>query len=340
MKILITGGCGFIGSNLSLFLKKKGHNIESLDNLSRKGSIFNYNLLKKNKIKNHKINIENNKKLKKLPKYDLIVDCCAEAAVEVSKKNIDKVINTNLIGTINILKKVKKNNSKIIFLSSSRVYPISLTKNLINDQKINKNLKVKKLINEEDKIIGPKTIYGVTKLASEMLIEEFSYAFNIKYLINRCGVVSGPLQFGKQDQGFVSLWIWHHISKKNLFYIGYGGNGNQVRDVLHIDDLCNLINLQINNFKNIYNKTFTVGGSKISYTSLKNLTEICEKVTGNKIKFKRKSKTSIYDIPYYITDNKKIKKTYKWTPKKNMDEIVKDTYNWLSKNKIQLSKFF
>ena len=78
---------------------------------------------------------------------------------------------------------------------------------------------------------------------------------------------------------------------------------------------------------------------KISYTSLKNLTEICEKVTGNKIKFKRKSKTSIYDIPYYITDNKKIKKTYKWTPKKNMDEIVKDTYNWLSKNKIQLSKF-
>ena len=225
-------------------------------------------------------------------------------------------------------------------MSSSRVYPISLTKNLINDQKINKNLKVKKLINEEDKIIGPKTIYGVTKLASEMLIEEFSYAFNIKYLINRCGVVSGPLQFGKQDQGFVSLWIWHHISKKNLFYIGYGGNGNQVRDVLHIDDLCNLINLQINNFKNIYNKTFTVGGSKISYTSLKNLTEICEKVTGNKIKFKRKSKTSIYDIPYYITDNKKIKKTYKWTPKKNMDEIVKDTYNWLSKNKIQLSKFF
>ena len=55
--------------------------------------------------------------------------------------------------------------------------------------------------------------------------------------------------------------------KKNLFYIGYGGNGNQVRDVLHIDDLCNLINLQINNFKNIYNKTFTVGGSKTSYTS-------------------------------------------------------------------------
>ena len=162
------------------------------------------------------------KKLKKLPKYDLIVDCCAEAAVEVSKRNIDKVINTNLIGTINILKKVKKNNSKIIFLSSSRVYPISLTKNLINDQKINKNLKVKKLINEEDKIIGPKTIYGVTKLASEMLIEEFSYAFNIKYLINRCGVVSGPLQFGKQDQGFVSLDMASYFKKKFILYRLWG----------------------------------------------------------------------------------------------------------------------
>ena len=118
MKILITGGCGFVGSNLCLFLKQKKYKVTSLDNLSRKGSKYNLNLLKKKKIKNLKIDIVNYKRISKLPKFDLIIDCCAEAAVEVSKNQFDKVINTNLIGTINILKKAKIDKSKIIFLSS------------------------------------------------------------------------------------------------------------------------------------------------------------------------------------------------------------------------------
>ena len=69
-----------------------------------------------------------------------------------------------------------------------------------------------------------------------MLIEEFSHVYKLKYIINRCGVISGPLQFGKQDQGFVSLWLWRHINKK-ISYIGYGGNGFQIRDILHIRSL-------------------------------------------------------------------------------------------------------
>ena len=316
MNILITGGCGFVGANLALFLKKRNFKVYSLDNLSRKGSKFNLNLLNKNKIKNYNFNIINYNKINKLPKYDLIIDCCAEAAIEVSKKKIDEVIDTNLIGTINILKKAKKDKSKIIFLSSSRVYPIIPLNNIIKKKKIKKKIRLNKKIDEKDNISGAKSIYGLTKLASEMFIEEFSYAFGIKYLINRCGVISGPLQFGKQDQGFVSLWIWKHLNKQNLKYIGYGGHGNQVRDVLHIKDLCNLILIQIKKINKIYNKLYTVGGSNISYTSLKNLTKICQKITKNKIKFSKQKKTSIYDIPYYITNNNLISKTYKWKPKK------------------------
>jgi len=341
MKILITGGCGFVGTNLSIYLSSKGFNVSTLDNLSRKGSKYNLGLLKKKKIKNFNVDISNFKKLQKLPKYDLIIDCCAEAAVEISKKEIDKVINTNLIGTLNILKKIKKDNSKIIFLSSSRVYPILETNKILRSKKIIKSkLKIKKLFEENSSTKGPKTIYGVTKLSSEMLIEEFSYAFNINYIINRCGVISGPLQFGKQDQGFVSLWVWKHLNKNNMKYIGYGGYGNQVRDVLHIDDLCELIFLQIRKFKNINNKLFTVGGSKKSYTSLVELTKICEKLTKNKIKFEKISKTSIYDIPYYISNNKLVTKTYKWIPKKNINSIVKDVYIWLKNNKYKIKKYF
>ena len=340
MKILITGGCGFVGANIALFLNSKGYKIESLDNLSRKGSNYNLNLLKQNKIKNYKIDISNYKKLSKLPKYDLVIDCCAEAAVEVSRKNIDKVINSNLIGTLNILKKVKQDSSKILFLSSSRIYPINESNKLIKSKFIKKKIIQKKMFGEKDNIQGAKTIYGLTKLTSEMLIEEFAYAFKIKYLINRCGVISGPLQFGKQDQGFVSLWVWNHLNKRNMKYIGFGGNGFQLRDVLHINDLCELILKQIKKFNKINNKLFTVGGSWKSNTSLKELTKICEKITNNKIGFKRVKKTSIYDIPYYISDNRLVSKVYKWKPKNNVFNVVNDMYLWLKKNKSKLKKYF
>ena len=340
MKILITGGCGFVGTNLALFLNFKGFKIESLDNLSRKGSKYNLKLLKKKKIKNYKLDIYNQNKLKKLPKYDLIIDCCAEAAVEVSKKEMDKVVNTNLIGTINILKKAKKDKSKLIFLSSSRVYPIKESNKTIKNKIIKSKIKIKKMFNEKDNIQGVRTLYGLTKLSSEMFIEEFSYAYGLKYIINRCGVISGPLQFGKQDQGFVSLWIWRHLNKKNLNYIGYGGYGNQIRDVLHIYDLCELVKLQIKKINKINNKLFTVGGSKKSYTSLKNLTYLCEKITGNQIRFKKILKTSIYDIPYYISDNNLISQTYNWKPKRNIIDVVNDTFLWLKKNKSIINRYF
>ena len=340
MKILITGGCGFVGSNLALFLKKKGFTVHTLDNLTRKGSRYNSNLLKKQKIKNYKINISNIKKIKSLPKYDLILDCCAEAAVEISKNDFDKVINTNLIGTINILKKSKNDKSKIIFISSSRIYPLEEMNKIIKNKNLKSKIKISKMFSEKDKIIGPKTIYGLTKLCSEMLIEEFSYAYQLKYLINRCGVISGPLQFGKQDQGFVSLWIWRHLNKKKLSYIGYGGYGNQIRDVLHIDDLSELILLQIKNINKINNKLFTVGGSKTSYTSLNQLTKLCQKITGNKIKMGKVSKTSSYDIPYYLSDNTHVSNTYRWKPKRNINQVVMDTFLWLKNNKPIIKKYF
>ena len=338
MNILVTGGCGFVGANICLALKKKFNKVFSLDNLSRKSSTLNFKILKKKGIKNFKIDIFNEREIQKLKKFDLIIDCCAEAAVEVSKKDLDRVFNTNLVGTFNLLKKAKKDKSKIIFISSSRVNSIKEINNIIGKKTLRKNVKINKKINENFDTLKPKSLYGFTKLASELLIEEFSYAFGLKYIINRCGVISGPMQFGKQDQGFVSLWVWKHILNKNLKYIGFGGHGNQVRDVLHVDDLVNLINLQIKKLNSIYNKKICVGGSKKSNTSLKNLTSICQKITGNKLKYTKVKNTSIYDIPYFVTDNTLANKIYKWQPKKNIIDIVRDNYKWLIENKKNLIK--
>ena len=332
MKILITGGCGFVGSNLAIYFKQNqiGTEINSLDNLSRSGSILNLNRLKKSKIKNYKIDISNNKALAKLPKYDLVIDCCAEAAVEVSRIEIDRVFYTNLVGTFNILKKCAKDKSDIIFLSSSRVYSI---------EKLRKLKKNKISINEKFDTSNIKSLYGFSKHSAENLIKEFSFLYKIKYIINRFGVISGPWQFGKQDQGFVSLWVWRHLNKKKLKYLGFGGKGSQIRDVIHISDVCKLITLQIKKINNINNLVMNIGGGKKNSISLKNLTKICQKITSNKIKISSKKSTSEYDIPYYVTDNSKVKKIYGWQPKKNFLHIITDVYEWMILNKKILKKY-
>ena len=129
-------------------------------------------------------------------------------------KDPDRVFNTNLVGTYNILKK-QKDSSNIIFLSSSRVYSISKLRSLLNNLNLKKPIRIKKKINEKFENSSPSSLYGFTKFSSEKLIKEFSFVTNIKYLINRLGVIAGPWQFGKQDQGFVTLWIAKHLLKKN-----------------------------------------------------------------------------------------------------------------------------
>ena len=215
MKILITGGCGFIGSNLSIFLKKKKFNIFSLDNLFRKGSELNEKRLHENKIKNFKIDICNKNQINRLPKFDLIIDCCAEPSVSASINELDRVINTNLIGTFNILKKCTTDKTKIIFLSSSRVYSLDNLKKLDPKKILNQPINIKKKIDMSFSTFGAKSMYGFSKYASEELIKEFSFIYGLDYIINRCGVVAGPWQFGKQDQGFVSLWV---LTKDFLVY--------------------------------------------------------------------------------------------------------------------------
>ena len=254
-------------------------------------------------------------------------------------KDVDRVFNSNLVGTFNILKKCLKDKSNLIFLSSSRVYSINALRKIINKKKLKSVLNINKTINENFETADPSSLYGFTKLSSEKLIKEMFFTTNLKYIVNRFGVIAGPWQFGKQDQGFVSLWIARHILKKNLKYIGFGGTGHQIRDVLHINDVCDLILLQIRRLKIIYNDTFNVGGGLKNKISLKELTLKCQFLIKRKIKIKKISRTSIFDIPYYVTDNRKIKKVYNWEPKLNINIVLSDIYKWLKSNNKLLNYF-
>lgn len=351
MNILITGGCGFVGSNLAIFLKNeiKNSKIIVFDNLKRRGSELNLSRLKNCDITYIHGDVRNDEDFESIGDLDIIIDASAEPSVlaGVQHGGLKQLININLNGTINIINLALKRNAKLIFLSTSRVYPITHINNIsvienntrfdINSVQILKGISTNG-ISEEFPLDGYRSIYGATKFCSELLINEYNQFLGLKSVINRCGVISGPYQMGKFDQGVTVLWLARHFWKKELSYIGYGGYGKQVRDVLHIDDLCELIKIQILNFEIFNGNYFNVGGGLNSSVSLLELTNLCQKITGNKIFIKNIQEDRNADIKLYITDNTKIKNLCGWVPNKTPFNIVNDIFEWVHTNEKILSE--
>jgi CDP-paratose 2-epimerase len=141
---------------------------------------------------------------------------------------------------------------------------------------------------------------------------------------------------GKTDQGVVTLWMAKHYWKQSLKYIGYGGTGKQVRDILHIDDLVELVDLQVHNTELFTGKVFNAGGGVENSASLLEMTAICEKITGNKIRIDTEKETRPADLRMYVTDNTKITAETGWYPKRNVEKVFTDIYHWIKENEQQL----
>ena len=348
MNILITGGCGFVGSNIAIQLKKDypTYKIIVFDNLKRRGSELNINYLKSFDIEFIHGDIRNEEDFEILPDLDLIIDASAEPSVLAGINSGQKqLININLIGTLNILNLCLAKKAKFIFLSTSRVYSIELLNEIkviegktrfeiADDQHLSGISKAG--ISEVFSTQGYRSFYGSSKLASELMIEEYNHFYQLNSIINRCGVIAGPRQMGKVDQGVTVLWVARHFWKRELAYIGFGGTGKQVRDVLHIDDLYRLIKHQIHHF-HLYNaQTYNVGGGINTSFSLLELTNTCRTVTGNSIKINSVNEDRKADIKLYISDNTKINKLANWKPQNNVEKTVEDIFMWLKENETEL----
>lgn len=351
--ILITGGCGFIGSNLAVSLKNKypSSRIISLDNLARKGSELNINRLKKNGIEFIKGDIRNESDLELVSNIDLLIECSAEPSVLAGYNQSPRyVIDNNLVGTINCLELARKNKADVVFLSTSRVYPYSLINELkieeketrfVWEEEQNKNITgfSREGIGVDFSLSGARSMYGATKLCSEILLNEYIAMYGMKGVINRCGVVAGPWQFGKVDQGVFTFWMLNHFFKNPLKYIGFDGKGKQVRGLLHINDFCELVDLQINSMNKVNGQIYNVGGGKEMSLSLLETTKLCEEISGNKIDISSVKETRPADLAIYITNNEKVNKDLGWKPKIGVRKILEDIYKWIKENeeKIKVS---
>ncbi|MHA4808695.1 NAD-dependent epimerase/dehydratase family protein [Flavitalea flava] len=343
--ILITGGAGFVGSSIAIYIKKKypHYSITCLDNLKRRGSELNIPRLSNMDIRFVHGDIRNREDFYPCENgLTTIIEASAEPSVLAGIDNApDYLINTNLMGTVNCLYLAAKTKADFIFISTSRVYPIEhiekisfseeATRFIMTEDQVIKGVS-RKGIAEDFPIEGFRSLYGATKLSSEFLIREFNQFYNIRTVINRCGVLTGPWQMGKVDQGVVVLWVARHFWAKELGYFGYGGKGKQVRDILHVNDLCKLIDFQVHHMDKLNGRLFNVGGGEKISISLRELTGICQKVTGNKVKINEIEEDRQADIRIYISDNSLVNATTDWSPVVSVEDIVVDIYHWIKEN--------
>ena len=343
MKILVTGGAGFVGSHLAMSLKQAfgESQVLVLDNLKRRGSELNLPRLLEARITFVHGDVRHPSDLQ-FSELDWIIECSAEPSALAGRSgDTDYLVHTNLLGTYHCLELARRCRAGMIFLSTSRVYPVSPisqlpfveepTRFVLEPAFATKGISSAG-INEEFPLEGTRTLYGTTKLASELLVQEYSDSFSLPMVVNRCGVLTGPWQMGKVDQGVIVLWLARHFFGGELSYIGYKGRGKQVRDLLNVADLADLVILQMQNIEQHRGQIYNVGGGIENSVSLLELTQMCQELTTRRIPIHPEPMGREGDLPWFVTDTNKISKATGWTPQHSVKTTLQEILEWLREN--------
>ncbi|HEY2841140.1 MAG TPA: NAD-dependent epimerase/dehydratase family protein, partial [Pirellulales bacterium] len=260
MRIAITGICGFVGSSIAIALRERmaGVEIVGIDSLIRPGSERNRERLKAAGVTVRHGDIRVASDLDALPAADWIIDAAANASVLAGVDGLTssrQLVEHNLMGTINVLEYARRAGAGLVLLSTSRVYNIPALAAIplrVEDEAFVFDSAARAPagctatgVSEDFSTAAPISLYGASKLASEVMALEYGQSFGFPVIINRCGVLAGSGQFGVAEQGIFSFWVRAYALRRPLRYLGFGGHGHQVRDALAPEDLTELLIKQI-----------------------------------------------------------------------------------------------
>ncbi len=334
MKIILTGACGFVGSTLAaeLLASGEGISIVGVDNFIRAGSELNRLVLEKLGVELLHLDIRSASDMDSLPAADFVIDAAANPSVLAGvdgRTNSRQLMEHNLGGTINLLEYCKRHRAGFILLSTSRVYSIAALAALpieVTDQAFRLKPKVeagvsRAGISEDFSTAPPLSLYGVAKLSSEYLALEYGEAFGFPVWINRCGVLAGVGQFGRADQGIFSFWIHSHCARRPLRFLGFGGEGHQVRDCLHPRDLVPVLRqqMQVNAGKRVTN----FGGGLANAMSLRQLHDWCDNRFGSH-HVERGQENRPFDVPWLVLDSTQAAEEWNWRPQTLLPQILEE----------------
>lgn len=335
-RVLITGGAGFIGSSLSVALAALHPDWEvvACDNLFRRGSELNLPRLKAAGVEFVHADVRHADDLARVGHIDALVECSAEPSVMAAVGGpTDYVVDTNLMGAYRCLELAARHGAQLIFLSTSRVYPVAALEAMPYTETDDRfELDGSDGVAENFPLHGSRTLYGATKLAAELLVAEYAETYGIATTVNRCGVIAGPWQMGKVDQGVFTHWLLSHHQGRDLRYIGYGGTGKQVRDLLHVDDLVELIDRQLSDPAHWAGTTFNVGGGRAGSLSLRETTALCAQITGNEVAVTSAGETRPGDVRIYLSDCAALYRHTDWRPSRTPETVLADISAWIAAN--------
>ncbi|MCD0463016.1 NAD-dependent epimerase/dehydratase family protein [Roseiconus lacunae] len=338
-EVFITGICGFVGSELAVAFRERFPEsvlrVRGIDNLSRKGCWRNRERLAQRGIDVSHGDIRLQSDVETIGKVDWVIDAAANPSVVAGlehRSGSRQLLESNLSGTVNLLEHCKSQRAGFIHLSTSRVYSIPplarLAVNVCDGAfepiATNCPLGVTDMgISERFSVAAPISLYGATKLASEQLALEYGYTFDFPVWINRCGVMAGAGQFGKSDQGIFAFWLHSWKEKTPLRYIGFDGQGHQVRDCLHPHDLAELLIRQLKANDGDQPRIVNVSGGPDSAISLQNLSRWCENRWGPRSVTSDPTPRQ-FDLPWVVLDAQLATEVWNWKPTKRTEQILEE----------------
>jgi CDP-paratose 2-epimerase len=334
VKIFVTGGAGFIGSNVAAFHLKRGDQVFVLDDLSRKGSranldwlntlgrfvFFQEDIREKDQLK---------ESLKACGEIDIVYHFAAQVAVTTSVSDPANDFSVNAVGSFNLLEAVRQMDIDpvIIYSSTNKVY--GKMKNVSVCEKEGRYAYESLPLGiGEDAPLDFYSPYGCSKGCADQYFMDYSRIYGMKTVVFRQSCIYGPRQFGVEDQGWVA---WFTIAAQQGRPVTIYGDGKQVRDILDVQDLIELYLKAYENIEQVKGKAFNAGGGPDNTLSLLELISALEKRTGKRLELSF-SDWRPGDQKIYVSDITRLKDDLEWVPSIGKEEGIDRLYKWVSVN--------
>ncbi len=336
MKLLINGGCGFLGSNLASYGIENGYEVTVLDNLSRLGSAQNLEWLKTlgnfTFVHGDTRNKNDVETLIKNGAFDAVFHLAGQVAMTTSIENPYKDFEINTMGAVNLLDSIRKYSPEtaVFFSSTNKVYG-DLEQYTYDET--DKRYLCREFPNgfDESVPLDFRSPYGCSKGAADQYMLDYYRIFGIKTTVFRHSSMYGSRQFATYDQGWVGWFIQKAIEKKrdpNCVPFTISGDGKQVRDILHAKDMINLYYTALNNVDKVCGQAYNIGGTMEQSLSLLELFDLLNEMLDVKLEY-TKLPWRQSDQKVFVADIKKISDRIGWQPKVSGKEGIREMAEWL-----------
>lgn len=342
MKILITGGAGFIGCNTAKRFIEQGHEVVVFDNMSRKGCDLNLVWLRKQGNFNFvEGDIRSSQMLTDVFSnngvFDVVIHLAAQVAVTTSVSNPREDFEINAVGTFNLLETIRLSSTSpiIIYASTNKVYGRMEDVTIIESNNRYQYRDYPLGISEEC-VLDFHSPYGCSKGSADQYVRDYARIYGLRTVILRQSCIYGYRQFGIEDQGWVA---WFIIATQLGKPITIYGDGMQVRDVLFIDDLIDTYERVINNIDEVNGQVFNIGGGSNNQLSLLELLEQIARMSGSypQITF---ADWRPGDQKVFVSSIAKAKSLLGWSPQTSTISGIEKLYGWVSENLNLLEELF